>query len=358
MDSSDPAAEGALKVMEAVAAPPAVNPAYRRKARPRPSPDDLAERIIAGDRDALSTGITWVESSRLEDAADAGRLLDLTLPHSGRVDRVGITGVPGVGKSTLIEALGLWLIETKGLRPAVLAIDPSSTATGGSLLGDKSRMPKLASHPDAFIRPSPTAGSLGGVAQKTREAMQLCEAAGFGPILVETVGVGQSETAVHQMVDCFLLLLLAGAGDELQGIKRGVMELADVLAVTKADGPNLGAARLARVQAKNALMMTSVPASGVRPEVHLCSALEKSGLDLVWNGVTEFIARMDRTGRRDARRAAQATAWLREIVHREVLAEFRRDPVRREAWQEAESLVRQGRMTPRRAAARILGAGQ
>lgn len=295
-----------------------------------------------------------VESSHPSMRPLAGELLDLTLPLSGRAKRVGITGVPGVGKSTLIEALGRHLIEDRGLSLAVLAIDPSSTATHGSILGDKSRMPWLGTHDGAFVRPSPSAGSLGGVAHKTREAMQLCEAFGFNVIFVETVGVGQSEVAVHSMVDCFLLLMLAGAGDELQGIKRGVMEMADILAITKVDGENEVRAKVARQQAENALHMFAQPANGWIPSVKLCSAKSGIGLPELWDDVEAFLTQVQENGWLDRRRGEQAGRWMKDLVDQALLESFYGQNLIASLHGELIGQVKAGRMTPRRAAELLL----
>ena len=259
-----------------------------------PSTEEWVKGIVSGNRSLLSQGITLIESRRSEDQQRARELINGCLPHSGKAFRIGITGVPGVGKSTFIEALGKHLTK-QGHKLGILAIDPSSERTGGSILGDKTRMNDLAAHPQVFIRPSPSAGSLGGVARKTRESMVLFEAAGYDVIIVETVGVGQSETAVHSMVDFFLLLMLAGAGDELQGIKRGIMEMADAILITKADGDNYDAARLARRQYKNALHLFPLAASKWTPQVELISALEKQGLEKAWQVMDEYRTLTERT---------------------------------------------------------------
>ena len=273
-------------VMGGVDAPPSVNPNLVRRVRPGlPSVSVLLESLLKGDRAVLSRAITLIESTRPADKALSGELLDKALPFAGKSRRVGITGVPGVGKSTLIEELGLHVLEDTSASLAVLAIDPSSEGAHGSILGDKSRMPRLATHERAFIRPSPTSGSLGGVAHQTREAMLLCEAAGCTAVFVETVGVGQSETSVRAMVDCFVLLVLAGAGDELQGIKRGVMEMADLVAVTKSDGDNLNKAKLARHQVESALHFFSAPEDGWSPPVLLTSAVARTGVAELWTEI-------------------------------------------------------------------------
>lgn len=350
-----PPHDSALSVMEGVAPPPSINPHLTlQRRKPLPDAATLLTQIRQGDRAALSRAITLVESALPAHRQVAGELLEQTLPFSGNAIRVGITGVPGVGKSTLIEALGRLLVETHGHRLAVLAIDPTSTATRGSILGDKSRMHFLATHPNAYIRPSPTGGSLGGVAHQTREAIQLCEAAGFDVVFVETVGVGQSEVAVHGMVDCFLLLMLAGAGDELQGIKRGVMEMADVLAITKADGENLPRARVARQQVINALRLLIPREDGWRPEVRLCSALENTGLNELWEDVRTFIRRAQENGTFARRRADQAATWMKDLIQRALLEGILEVPEVQAHRQEMETQVRAGVLTPRRAAENVL----
>jgi len=261
----------------------------------------------------LSRAITIIESTRQQDREIAKAILNGCLPHAGNSIRLGITGVPGVGKSTFIEAFGSYLTETHH-KIAVLAIDPSSERSGGSILGDKTRMESLASNPNAFIRPSPSSGSLGGVARNTRETMLLCEAAGFDTIVVETVGVGQSETAVHSMVDFFLLLMLAGAGDELQGIKRGIMEMADALVINKADGDNVKNAKRARAEYQAALHLFPPSELGWTPRVATCSALEKTGIDDLWEIVEEYHRLAKGKNYFSQKRQTQARYWLHQTV--------------------------------------------
>ncbi len=269
--------DSALAVNKGIEQPPIVNPHFRKVRRQRMTTDQYMEGIRSGNITVLSQAITLVESLLPEHYAQAQEIIERCLPYSGGSVRIGITGVPGAGKSTFIEAIGD-MVTGLGHKLSVLAIDPSSERSKGSILGDKTRMETLVHNPKVFIRPSPSAGSLGGVARKTRESVILCEAAGFDVIFIETVGVGQSETAVHSMVDLFLLLQIAGAGDELQGIKRGIMEMADMIAINKADGNNVQRAEVAKSHFANALNLFPMPDSGWRPKVYTCSAVEKTGL--------------------------------------------------------------------------------
>ena len=277
----------------------------------------LAQQIIKGDRTALGKGITILESTLPEHEIMAQELLKLCLPHSGKSIRIGVTGVPGVGKSTFIESLGK-LLTSKVKKVAVLAIDPTSEQTQGSILGDKSRMHELAANENAFIRPSPTSGTLGGVANKTRESVILCEAAGYDIILVETVGVGQSETTVSNLVDFFLLLMLAGAGDELQGIKRGIMELADGLIINKADGYNIANAKNAALAYKKALHLFPAMENGWTPQVSICSAIENTGIDKIWDIITTYDSQMSASGWKNKNREKQNIYWLHHTVKEEL----------------------------------------
>ncbi|MEM1331585.1 MAG: methylmalonyl Co-A mutase-associated GTPase MeaB [Planctomycetota bacterium] len=273
----------------------------------------LAEGVAAGERVALARAITLLESSRERDRVAAGRMLDVLMSRTGRGVRIGLTGVPGAGKSTLIERLGLMLAD-RGQRLAVLAVDPSSARTGGAILGDKTRMPRLSTHPNAFVRPSASGSSLGGVAARTRESILLCEAAGFDTVIVETVGVGQSETAVAEMTDVFLALLLPGAGDELQGIKRGLIELADVLAVNKADGEQLAGARRAVAEYRSALNAIR-PADGGEPApVLMCSAATGKGVSELWDTVTRLVETRRADGRLERRRVEQGRRWFDDAI--------------------------------------------
>lgn len=349
---TDPEPTSALNVQAGVPQPQPINKRFVPPSRRKTDAPDLARRIVEGDRVALSRAITLIESARRADHAAAAEVVDRCLPHAGGSIRVGITGVPGVGKSTFIEALGARIVERS--RVAVLAIDPSSERTGGSILGDKSRMPVLATHPRAFVRPSPTSGSLGGVARRTREAMVLVEAAGYEVVLVETVGVGQSESAVHAMVDAFLLLMLAGAGDELQGIKRGIMEMADVVAITKADGGNKVAAEVAKVDYQNALHLFPAGPGGWTPPVLLCSSVSGEGIGDVWDTLMRYVARMKDLGRFETRRSEQAARWMRETIDEALRSEFERHPKVKARLPGLARRVREHELTPQRAAEELL----
>ncbi|HEY0868291.1 MAG TPA: methylmalonyl Co-A mutase-associated GTPase MeaB [Fimbriimonas sp.] len=344
MDSS------ALSVQEGVSPKPSINPkALRAKAKPQPSPAEWVAMIRQGDTQALSRAITLVESSAPRHRALSQEVVDRCLPYSGDSVRIGVTGVPGVGKSTFIESFGIYLIENTGKRLAVLAIDPTSSISHGSILGDKSRMTRLSASPRAFVRPSPAGGSLGGVARKTREAMILCEAAGHEIVLVETVGVGQSELTVHSMVDCFLLLMLAGAGDEMQGIKRGIMEMADLLTITKVDGENVNAAKVARQRYLNALHLFPPTASGWTPPVLLSSAVTGAGIDSVWSEIVRFVEHEGAGGFFDARRSKQAKAWFQETIENRILERFHSQSGMRERLQFLEERVMRGEIGVRSA---------
>lgn len=312
----------------------------------------LASAIRAGDRAALARGITLVESRRDADAAGADELLQLLLPHAGRSTRIGITGAPGVGKSTFIEAFGLKRCAA-GQNTAVLAVDPSSAVTGGSILGDKTRMTELSRHARAFIRPSPGGGTLGGVAARTREAMLLCEAAGFDLLLIETIGTGQSEVAVHGMVDYFLLLLSPAAGDELQGIKRGVMELADGVLVHKADGDLAAAADRAAQQCLLAMRVLH-PGDAQPPPVVLGSSVTGRGLDELWLAIERWLSARRADGSFAARRTKQANDWLDTAVRERLLAQFLADPATAAALQTARQRVARGELLPSAAARQLV----
>ncbi|MGW5422867.1 methylmalonyl Co-A mutase-associated GTPase MeaB [Streptomyces sp. NPDC003943] len=317
--------------------------------------DTYEKGVRDGKRALVARAITLVESTRPQHRVLAQELLTRLLPYGGRARRIGISGVPGVGKSTFIDAFGTMLTGL-GHRVAVLAVDPSSTRTGGSILGDKTRMERLAVDPAAFVRPSPSAGTLGGVAKATRESIVVMEAAGYDVILVETVGVGQSETAVADMVDTFLLLTLARTGDQLQGIKKGVLELADVVAVNKADGAHAPDARAAARELAGALRLMHGRDAIWTPPVLSCSARESTGLDEVWARLEQHRTLLDATGRLAARRREQQVDWTWQMVRDELLARLHADPAVRALTPEVERQVRDGELTATLAAERILGA--
>ena len=314
--------------------------------------DVTAEAVRSGSRAALARAITLMESRRPDHREAARALLQDLMPLTGKAVRVGITGVPGVGKSTAIDTLGAMLTE-KGHRVAVLAVDPSSTRTGGAILGDKTRMARLSVDPNAFIRPSPSSGTLGGVAAKTRETMLLCEAAGFDVLLVETVGVGQSETAVADLTDFFLVLMLPGAGDELQGIKKGILELADLIAVNKAD--DAGAkAKAAAAEYKAALHILTPASNAWTPPVLTVSGLTGQGLDDLWAKVLDHRSRLEATGELAAKRRAQDTKWMWALVHERLHERLTQDPSLRRRVPEVERAIAQGTLSPTAAAAEIV----
>ena len=316
-------------------------------------PQAYVDGVLAGDRRLLAKTITLVESNRSEHQALATRIVDKLLPHTGSATRLGITGVPGVGKSTFIEAFGMMLADT-GHRLAVLAVDPSSTRSGGSIMADKTRMERLSIHSAAFIRPSPSGGCLGGVARKTRETLLVCEAAGFDVIIVETVGVGQSETTVASMVDFFLVLMLAGAGDELQGIKKGVLELADALAVNKADGDNVEKAARAQRQYAAALHLLSPASTAWSPPVLTCSALESSGLTAIWENVGNHRAALTATVEFAANRRKQAMDWLWALIEEGLRHRFRSNVGVQQRLPALLRSVESGSMAPTVAASELL----
>ncbi len=333
---------------------PPASPARASKRRKPLSRAQYIDGILQGDRAILAQAITLIESSRDADRDLAEQLIEDCLPAAGNSLRVGITGVPGAGKSSLIETLGTFLIDEYRQKVAVLAIDPSSQLTGGSILGDKTRMPSLAASEFAFIRPSPARGSFGGVAQRTRESMLLCEAAGYRNILVETVGVGQSETAVHDMVDFFLLVTLAGAGDELQGIKRGVMELAGLVVVNKADGDNIAAAERAVAEARNALHFFPPSSSGWTARALACSPHTGRGIPDLWNCVLEHAALTHANGAFDLNRREQRRRWMHETLEHGLRHFFLSHPVIRARMDALERDVLEGQTTPFRAARTLL----
>lgn len=290
------------------------------------SVDDLVEKVLTGNKAALSQAITLVESQQKNHAKTVSTLIEACLPHANKSIRIGITGVPGVGKSTFIEAFGNYLIEN-GKKVAVLAVDPTSSISHGSILGDKTRMEELVKQENAFIRPTPSGDSSGGVAKKTRESIILCEAAGFDTILIETVGVGQGETVVHSMTDFFLLLKLAGAGDELQGIKRGIMEMADALVINKADGDNKKPARQAKNEFRKALHLYPIKDSQWKPKVKLCSALEKNGIEPIWKMISEYREQTMKNGFFAHKRHEQNKFWLLQTINERLKDDFYQNPI-------------------------------
>lgn len=325
--------------------------------RALPSIDQFVAGIRASDRVVLGKAITLVESTRTEHQRMAGTIISRLLADNPVANtlRIAVTGAPGVGKSTFIEALGMHLVAL-GKRPAVLAIDPSSALSGGSILGDKTRMERLSASEQAFIRPSPSGDSLGGVARKTREAILLVEAAGFDTVIVETVGVGQSEIAAQRMTDLFLLMLLPGAGDELQGIKRGIVEMADVLVVNKSDGDRVQLANQARAHYLNATHLLPQKASSWQPRVLACSAMENTGISEVWQCIEEFHTQTRKTGFFEENRRQQARFWLEDALEAGLKAKFYQDPRVKETLSVLEQEVLASRMSPIEAAARVLGA--
>lgn len=329
-----------LTVNKGIEQPPSINPYLKKRQRRREyTPGEYVEGIIKGNMSLLSQAVTLVESNLYEHRVLAQEVIEKCLPHTCQSLRIGITGVPGAGKSTSIDAFGLHVLKKPGSKLAVLAIDPSSERTKGSILGDKTRMEKLSVHPDAFIRPSPSAGSLGGVARKTRETIVLCEAAGFNNIFVETVGVGQSETAVHSMVDFFLLIQLAGTGDELQGIKRGIMEMADGIVINKADGNNIERAQLAQAQFRNALHLFPLPPSGWSPKVLTYSGYYELGIAEVWDMIYEYFDFVRKNGYFEHKRQEQAKYWMYETIDEQLRNHFYNDERIRELLDEKEHRI-------------------
>lgn len=329
-----------LTVNKGIEQPPSINPYLKKRARRKLyTAGEYVEGILKGDMSLLSQAVTLVESNLYEHRTLAQEVIEKCLPHTCQSVRIGITGVPGAGKSTSIDAFGLHVLKKPGNKLAVLAIDPSSERSKGSILGDKTRMEKLSVHPDAFIRPSPSAGSLGGVARKTRETIVLCEAAGFNNIFVETVGVGQSETAVHSMVDFFLLIQLAGTGDELQGIKRGIMEMADGIVINKADGNNIERAQLAQAQFRNALHLFPLPPSGWSPKVLTYSGYYEWGIAEVWDMIYEYLDFVHKNGYFEHKRQEQAKYWMYETIDEKLRNHFYNDPTIREILDEKEHRI-------------------
>ncbi|MGB3607733.1 methylmalonyl Co-A mutase-associated GTPase MeaB [Psychroserpens sp.] len=339
----------ALHETDGVSQPDITNTAFietiKKKRQQQPSIDDLVTDILKGNITALSRAITLVESSNPKHLEKANAIIKQCLPHANASIRIGITGVPGVGKSTFIEAFGMFLTNSHK-KVAVLAVDPSSSLSKGSILGDKTRMEDLVKNDNAFIRPSPSGSSLGGVARKTRETIILCEAAGFDTIIIETVGVGQSETAVHSMVDFFLLLKIAGAGDELQGIKRGIIEMADTIAINKADGDNLKAAQLAKVEFNRALHLYPQKASNWQPKVTLCSALHREGIEELWDVIAHYIKHTKSNHFFDGNRTEQNKFWLLQTIEDRLKSQFFTTPKIKSALKTQLELIENGKTTP------------
>lgn len=325
----------------------------RDKRKQAPSVSTLTSGILKGDTTALARGLTLVESHKKEDREKANILLEKCLAQKSDSIRIGITGVPGVGKSTFIETFGT-LIANMGKKVAVLAVDPTSTISKGSILGDKTRMQLLVKNKNAFIRPSPSGDSLGGVARSTREGIILCEAAGYEVILIETVGVGQNETAVHSMVDLFLLLKLAGAGDELQGIKRGIVEMADAIVVNKADGANLQQAELARSEFERALHLYPPKPNGWQPKSVICSSLQNEGITEIWEMVDDYIVTYKKSGHLQLKRKSQNKNWFLQTVEEQLKARFYESPVIKEKLKTLLESVEDHRISPVRAAEELI----
>lgn len=336
---------GGLSVNKGIEQPPTVNPYLKKRQKKKHyTPDEYVEGILRGDRTILSQAVTLVESSKSDHQQVAQEVIEKCLPHAGNAVRVGITGVPGAGKSTSIDTFGMHLM-SQGKKLAVLAIDPSSERSKGSILGDKTRMEQLSIQENAFIRPSPSAGSLGGVARKTRETIILCEAAGFDTIFVETVGVGQSETAVHSMVDFFMLLQVPGTGDELQGIKRGIMELADGIVINKADGTNIEKAQLAQAQYRNALHLFPPTQSGWSPMVLTYSGYYGLGISEIWEMVYKYIEFTKGNGSFDYRRSEQSKYWMYESINEKLKSHFYRNHHREMELKHMEQKVLKGEIS-------------
>ena len=343
----------ALNVAQGVEEQPIINPYFKRRKKSKLTTEEYVAGILAGNITTLSQAITLIESNNPAHYAQAQQIIERCLPHSGRSVRIGITGVPGAGKSTFIEAVGNMVTSLRH-RLAVLAIDPSSERSGGSILGDKTRMESICHNPDVFIRPSPSAGSLGGVARKTRETIVLCEAAGFDVIFIETVGVGQSETAVHSMVDLFMLLQISGAGDELQGIKRGIMEMADLMVITKADGENIHKAELARTQFQGALRLFPMPESQWKPQVYTSSAYTGAGLEEVWKGVESFLEHTEANGYFRHNRNRQNKYWMYESINEALKQSFYLNPEIEQLIPEYEARVLEDKISSFVAAKELL----
>ena len=348
----------ALREKEGVSEPETTNKsaiaAIKNRRQSQPSAIELVNGILAENRTALSRAITLVESTNPQHLKKANEIIQKCLPYANTSVRIGITGVPGVGKSTFIETFGTFLT-SQGKKIAVLAVDPSSSLSRGSILGDKTRMEDLVKDDNAFIRPSPSGTSLGGVARKSRETIILCEAAGFDTILIETVGVGQSETAVHSMVDFFLLLKLAGAGDELQGIKRGIMEMADAIVINKADGDNLKSAKIAKVQFNRALHLYPPKESGWQPKVLLASALHNEGIPEVWKLINDYLSLAKETHFFDHNRNEQNKFWLLQTIEDRLKSDFYNNPTVKKELKFQLEQIEQGKTSPFAAADVLLG---
>ena len=348
--------ESSVSISKGIPHPPCINPDlvnYGRRLRKKYTVDEYVSGILSRNRTILSQAITLVESCHPEHYDDAQSIIEKCLPFSEKSLRIGITGVPGAGKSTFIETFGLY-ITGKGRKLAVLTIDPSSEQSRGSILGDKTRMEQLGIHPDAFIRPSPSSGSLGGVARKTRETIILCEAAGFDTILVETVGVGQSETEVHSMVDFFLLLMLAGAGDEIQGIKRGIMEMADLIAINKADGDNILRAESAKVLFQNAINLFPPTQSGWKPRVMTCSAKRNMGITDLWDVIAEYVRVTIESGFFEEQRKKQAIIRMDNAIMECLCKSFSNNKLVKSVRPEVERQLTDGTITAYTAANKLL----
>lgn len=330
-----------------------VNPNFKAKKSSLKSAEEYVKGILSGNRTSLSQAITLIESSREDHRELSEQILEQCLSKAGDSIRIGISGVPGVGKSTFIDTFGKKLI-SDGKKIAVLTVDPSSSRSKGSILGDKTRMHFLSTHPDAYIRPSPTAGTLGGVAKKTRETMLLCEAAGYEMILIETVGVGQSETAVYSMVDFFLVLMLAGAGDELQGIKRGILEMADLIAVNKSDGDNVEATKRAKQEYQNALSLFPDQPSGWKPVVKTCSSLDGTGLEQIWEEVKNYITFTRENGHFENHRKEQTIDWMYENIHYRLQDTFYKHPAIKKRLMAIENKVAEGTLSSFKAASELI----
>jgi LAO/AO transport system kinase len=354
---NSPKDPSALKVQQGIEQPATLNPALslglHRFKKDKPSPEIFLQGILDGNRSMLGRAITLIESELPAEKETARQLINQCLPYSGKSIRIGITGIPGAGKSTFIESFGLQMIE-HGMKVAVLAIDPSSSRTKGSILGDKTRMEELSTHPHAFIRPSASSGTLGGVARATRESVILCEAAGFDLIIIETVGVGQSETAVAQIVDFFLLLMLAGGGDELQGIKRGIMEMADLIVINKADGDNIRKAELAKKEYENALHLFPALTNGWVPQVTTASSIYKTGLESIWKTIETFVELMKNNGWFAKNRQQQSLSILRESITQSLTSGFFENKTIRRLIKAVEQQIMDEKISPYEASQKLL----